>query len=153
MRSTWQLLTRNHRWNPNLNKIDNWIWNPKSTIEFEILNSIWRRRFNTGTLIPLAYWIACYTDLDLEFYSKYIQCLIVCPANRLENYIGLVRDNLGLEILPTKSYKSFIFSLTKLDKNDPERKFLCEMSLDESQPGKPQYSGIFDYRKQSLKRL
>ena len=47
---------------------------------------------------------------------------------------------MGLEILPANTFKSFIFSLNKL--NDPERKFLCEMTLDEAKAGKPHYSGI-----------
>jgi hypothetical protein len=60
---------------------------------------------------------------------------------RLENYINLARDSLGLEILPSNTFKSFIFSLTKLDKSDPDRKFLCEIALSEVEGGKQKYSG------------
>ena len=70
---------------------------------------------------------------------------------RLEKYIDQARDNLGLDILPTNSFKSFIFSFTRLDKTDPERKFLCEISLDEPETGgKKKYSGTFPYETISI---
>ncbi len=61
--------------------------------------------------------------------------------DRLEKYIKLAKENLGLEILPTDSFKSFIFSLTQIDKNDPERKFLCEVALVDNDDGSKKYSG------------
>ena len=75
-----------------------------------------------------------------SWVSIYFSVLILLFF-RLENYINLARDNLGLEILPSNTFKSFIFSLTKLDKSDPERKFLCEISLTETEGGKQKYSG------------
>jgi len=66
--------------------------------------------------------------------------------DRLEKYIKLAKDNLGLEILPTDSFKSFIFSLTQIDKNDPERKFLCEVALVDNDDGSKKYSGKANYQ-------
>ena len=66
--------------------------------------------------------------------------------DRLEKYIKLAKENLGLEILPTDSFKSFIFSLTQIDKNDPERKFLCEVALVDNDNGSKKYSGKARYQ-------
>jgi len=93
----------------------------------------------TLSLACLKYWYL--------WHLKYLFIFV----SRLDNYIKLAKDHLGLEILPTNNFKSFIFSMTNLDKSDPERKFLCEITLSESETGKQKYSGTISFKSGHLR--
>jgi len=60
---------------------------------------------------------------------------------RLESYINRVKENLGFEIIPYTNHNSFVLSFTNLKKNEPERKFLCNIKLTNADEGKQKYSG------------
>lgn len=88
-----------------------------------------------------------YLFVKVQSLLKNLECkegLWDEEKSRLQKYIEQARDNLGLEIMPTNTLKSFIVAFKNLDKRDTDRKFLAEIELvsnSEEKNAKQSYSG------------
>ena len=68
--------------------------------------------------------------------------------SRFESYINRVKENMGFEIIPDIKRNCSVLCFTNLDKNEPERKFLCSIKILQKEEGSKMYTGkTFNFEK------